>query len=189
MRVDSRGIFSIALPGDEEEWTGFGGQKLTGTNAEELEREWAKKVREYSKRTRLERKVIVIRYDSSVRDGGKRNFFTNDDCQLLLEAYVCLEVTTRQGDKDEVTYIDHPDYAKMHGEKQPFPWAFQLSLNSLRYLREDTIAVEWSQEIEDTLVRACLGIRAIADLLERCLNTPEALIAAVSAGNLQLPQG
>lgn len=176
MKVDSRGVFTIKLPGTEEDWPDRV-TEVRGTEAEKVEKEWQKAIRELCERTRKERKVIVVKFDSKIRAGGKKDFFVDDDAMIYLRAAVALETTICQGEKVKVSYQDHPDCNGMHKEN-PFPWWMRLQPH--QFERGENCVIEWTQELQDTVARAGAGIQAIVNLLDDVFSTPEKLALASS---------
>lgn len=174
LHVASDGQFSITRPGQQDDWPHCN-MKITGTEAAIVERRWCEACRDYARRSRTDRKVIIVRYDSVARTGGVRCFFNGKDATLILEARIALERTITQGEQRTVKYMLHPDLEGMHKPQQPFPPAMTLRHSALEHPREDWCVVEWTQELEDTLIRACNGIQAILELFDNILTDPEKL--------------
>lgn len=173
LNVSTRGEFSINRPEGLPEWTGP--DRFTGKTADEVENQWATAVREYVARSKRERKVIAVIFDSTVRESGKRSPFTDQRTMLMLQCLVALETTIETSGKTEISYKEHPDYTQMHGPRQPFGCLFEMHDWEISHRKEICTIVEWSQEVEDMLVRACRGIEAIAEMLSAITASPEAL--------------
>ncbi len=173
LNVDSKGTFSIQPPGE--------GQKIIGTEAVKVEGMWEQAAIAFIRRARTERKVIIVRYDSCIRPGGQRNFFNRSrDATLTFQALVALERTVTQGEKLTVTYAPHPDYEGLHSPDQPIPVMMRMCRSDVTFghHKSDWCIVEWSPEMEDTIVRACKGISAVVDMLESVCTDPEKLMLA-----------
>lgn len=183
LNVSKDGEFSIKRPGYAEDWPKVG-LTIRGTEAGVVEKQWQAAVREYSERTSQTRKVIVIRFDSILRKGGKRNFFTSNDATLVLEAVIALENTVKVGKETSVTLTAHPDYqggwARDPDKCQPFPMLMVLDNIEWKKNSKDICVVEWSPELEAVIVRACNGVQAIVDMLNNALSTPEQMLLAAS---------
>lgn len=183
LRVDSKGKFSITRPKVEGERESL----IIGTEAESVERQWCQAVRDYSSRTRQERKVIAVKFDSELRPDGVKSTFDAKH-MLLLKCRVCLEVTTIHAGETKVELVEHPDFKEMHGPKQPFPWFFLQDLHRLNFDRSNVTIVEWTQEIETALVNACAGIQAVVNMLDQVLSSPESIIKHIAnLATLTLP--
>jgi len=179
LRVDSKGVFTLTAPGLEGDRPND--LSISGPQAEEVETRWKAAVRDYAQRSKTERKVIAVKFDSSLRLNGSKSTFDREH-MLLLECMVCLETTLKRGEKVEITYTEHPDCSGMH-KSQPFPWHFKANTARLNFDRSNIIFVDWTQEIEDALVTACKGIQAVVDMLDQVLATPEALTLSISSLN------
>jgi len=173
LNVNSVGVFSIAHPGDSS--------AISGPLAEEVEAEWRKAVRDLVDRTKVERKVLVVRFDSILRVDGKKEHFTSEETTLLLECAIALEVTTTQGGKTTVAYTEHPDYSGFHGAESPFPFQMRLAIRDVEFHSDSCTVVTWSLETEAMLVRACNGILAVVEMLDQAFATPESLLGAASS--------
>jgi hypothetical protein len=174
LKVNSSGVFSIDRPGTNEDWPDQP-MTISGNIAGDVDRLWVEAVRDLVERTKVERKVIVVRFDSTLRPNGRKDFHTGNDAMLFLKCAVALEVTTRQGDKSNIAYREHPDFVGFAGKHQPFPVNFRLGIHDIDFHYSACTVVEWSQEIEDMMVRACEGIEAIAEMLDGVTATPETL--------------
>lgn len=175
LKVDAAGTFSIVRPGTAEDWPSIG-CLILGKDADSVVRQWQKAVIDYAGRQRTERKVLLIKFDSSIREGGKKDFFVDDDALLYLRCCVALETKTKQGDKTNIAYTEHPDYSGFHGKVQPFPYWARFRADQIR--AEKLVAVDWSAPLENALVAACKGIQAVVDLLDNALSSPEQIEAS-----------
>lgn len=170
LRVDSRGTFKITRPGAAKDWAGVG-VEIQGTEAEKVEAAWKQAVRDFVERTGSERKVLVVKFDSSLRPGGARDFFLRGDTLLYLSAAVALERTVRQGETVTVSYVPHPDCYGF-GKEEPFPSWMDLDLRGVD--RDGVVVVPWTVELEAAVVRAAAGIQAVVDLLDTVFSDPDA---------------
>lgn len=185
LNVSSGGQFSVILPGTQDDWPGKS-MKLTGFTAAEVENEWHKEVSAYAEKCTTERKVIVVRFDSKLRTGGRKNFFTDRDTMLVLEATIAIESTTTQGGEVTHRYRLPEEFSGLHCEEQPFPSTMILGLSSCHALsREDICVVDWTKEVEAAIAKACFGIKAIVDALDKITSSPERL-AEVANGSFLL---
>jgi hypothetical protein len=178
LRVDSRGEFSISVPG------GVG--KITGDTAEAVENKWFKAAQELLERTKSTRKVIAVRYDSCLAVNN-RTVFTKRDEMLRLECLIAEETSVTQGGVVTKCLNEHPDYVGFGSPRQPFPHRMVLDDGDMRFRESELLIVDWTQELEDTLVRACKGIEAVTEMLADVFQTPETLQLA-SSRLLSLPQ-
>lgn len=181
MYVNSSGEFSILPPGTST--------KICGNQADNVEHLWQIAVRDFINKNRTDRKVIVVRYDSTLRKGGKRNFFNRDnDFALIFQAAVALEKTVTEGDRATISYEPHPDQEGLH-TNQPFPFGMRLSRSDLRqaFATSDWCITEWTQELEDTIVLACEGVKAVVDMLDYVFTVPDNMRLAASATGIMLP--
>lgn len=186
LNVDSKGIFSILRPGSPEEWPGQD-MKITGPVAETVEIAWFDAAKDLCTRTKKEKKVILVHFDSTLRENGKRHVFTDRDCMLILECAIALETTITRGELVTRKYTRHPDYSGVHSTAYPFPSRMLLSSSDFEFHLSRCVVVDWSKEVEDTLVRACKGVLAVVDLLDKTLETPETISLAASSGLPMLP--
>lgn len=187
LNVSSKGVFNIKRPGTQEDWPRHHMQ-LDGDKAEEVEKQWKQACRDLSDRTRIERDVIAVRFDSCIREGGKKNHFNDRDAMLILEVRRAIEVITEQGGKRSKAFLEHPDFEGWGLPNQPWPRRMMMDLHHLNRDREDIVICDYSPELEATLIRACLGIQAIVDMLHEVTRTPETLaLAAAGLGLLPTP--
>lgn len=188
LNVNAQGLFSTRRPGNKDDWPGYLSLDITGFTSLEVEKTWHDAVVDLVDRKCDERKVIIVRFDSILRPNGKVNFFTDSEVMLVLKCHIANQITTVVDDKTCVKYEMLPEYdIRGDGLKQPFPWAFRFSDGDLKYPREDWTVVDWSQALEDTLVRACCGINAVVQMLHENLSTPEQLLAAPSLLRISAP--
>ncbi len=181
LNVDSKGVFSIVRPGTNDDWPKQQ-MKISGTLADEVEHEWIAAVRELSQRSKTERKMLAVRFDSTLRKGGKRDHFVDRNVMILLECAVCMETTIARGENVIRLYREHPDYTGLHSPEQPFPVMMRLDGSDLSFRADQLTFVEWSQELQDLLVRACEGVKGVVRMLDGVLSTPESLALAASSG-------
>jgi hypothetical protein len=193
LKVDSHGEFSIDKPGGTQLNTHKRGRKpefdqITGKTAEMVVALWQKELRELLDKTKVTRKVLIVRFESLLRDEGMKSFFSNRDEMLSLRCLVGEETSITQGDKTTVTLHEHPDYAKFHGLEQPFPFRMCLDSNrtDLNFNKDALTVVDWTPEAEQLLVKACEGIKAVVDMLDGFTKTPESLAAASLMSQLPL---
>ncbi len=170
LRVNSKGVFSAIVPDDKS-------TEVSEVTAEETERQWCKALRDFAARSKRERKVIAVRFVTSlIKENSDRDHF-NRDQMMLFQALICLETTITQGDKVSVSYQEHPDFKGLHADPQPWPWAMQLDEHDIRRGSAITI-IKWTPEIEALLVEAGKGILRIAEMLDQVLTTPEGILEA-----------
>lgn len=190
LNVSSKGVFSIRRPGVETDWAG---QSMTieGATLEAVESQWRLAVQDLVERSKTTRKVLIVRFDSKLRPDGRKNFFNNESTMLILKCCIAEETTMMQGGKENITYRYHEDNAGFGKPPQPFPCMMNISEGELQHAprTDDWTVVDWSQELEDTLIRACTGITQIVHMLHRVLETPETLkLAAQTLTLLPAPQ-
>lgn len=164
LRVNSAGEFSAVVPDEKA-------TKIFGRTAEEVESRWIKATRDWHSQTKTTRKVIAVRFVTSLIEESRNRDFFKRDHMMLFEALICEETTTCSGEEVTRSLQEHPDYRQMHGPRQPFPWAMQL--DDLK--ASSVVVVPWTPEVEDTLTRAALGLQKVATMLHDVLSTPEGI--------------
>lgn len=187
LNVNGDGIFSVRRPGTHGDWPDCS-MTIEADTADAVKIAWHEAVEQLCAASSTERKVIAIHYDSVLRNGGKKTFHLNRCAMLYLACTIALEKTTVRGDKKNIELSLHPDYRGFGSPKLPFPALMTLDDGDLRFHQDESLllVVEWSQEVEDALVRACRGIKAIVDLLDRVTASPTVLIEASSTLALSL---
>lgn len=186
MHVSTGGVFSVELPGTRAEHPESQRMKITGSNFEAVEREWLLAVASWLDRQTIDEKVILVRFDSTLRKGGK-DFFTNDSVMLMLEACVAIKRTVTANGEQTSRFREHPDFSGLHSEPQPFPRGMILSIGDAEFRKDKVTCVPWSQEAQDMLVRACEGILKIVDMLDTHLGTTEGFLWAIENMRPLLP--
>ena len=146
--------------------------RISGKTADEVEIEWKKRTRDVVDRKTISRKVILLDFDSTLRTGGK-DFFTNSDATVHLKAAIAIETTLTVGEKTEVRFSHDPTYQGFRSPESPIPFGFRMR-DRLNWgsERKTRTVVEWSQETEDLIVKACEGIAAVVEFFEKLTAEP-----------------
>jgi hypothetical protein len=147
-------------------------ERISGPNAEDVERDWKDRTRDAADMKSTTRKVILIEFDSTLREGGA-DFFTQRGTTLKLKAAIAIETTTTIGDKTTTSFEYDPTYRGLHCPESPIPLGFRLK-DGLNWGadRKTRTVVEWSPETEALVVKACEGIREVVRFFENLTAEP-----------------